>query len=149
MNTRFELDRVAVDQEFAALIPPLQIEERQMLEKNILADGCRDPLVLWGDIIVDGHNRFEICSRLGLGFQTVQMEFETRDDATLWIIRNQFGRRNLTDYQRGILALRMKPIVEVRAKAAQVTSTGGREPQLREISPQAEPIETRGRRELR
>ena len=124
MNTRFELDRVAVDQEFAALIPPLQIEERQMLEKNILADGCRDPLVLWGDIIVDGHNRFEICSRLGLGFQTVQMEFETRDDATLWIIRNQFGRRNLTDYQRGILALRMKPIVEVRAKANHLANAG-------------------------
>ncbi len=68
--------------------------------------------------LIDGHNRHEICTRLGLAFSVISKEFDSREDATEWIINNQFGRRNLSDYQRGILALRMKPIYEARAKVA-------------------------------
>ena len=38
---------IVIDPEFQALIPPLQAEERKQLEANIIADGCRDPLVVW------------------------------------------------------------------------------------------------------
>lgn len=108
---------IQIDSEFQALIPPLSAEERAQLEANIVADGCRDPLVVWGDVLIDGHNRYEICTRLRLPFEVVPREFESRDNATEWIINNQFGRRNLSDYQRGVLALRMKPIIEARALA--------------------------------
>lgn len=115
---------IIIDQEFQALIPPLSAEERAQLESNILADGCRDPLVVWGDVLVDGHNRYEICTRHDLPFDTVEVEFESRSHAVEWIIKNQFGRRNLSDYQRGVLALRMKPIMEERARANLVASGG-------------------------
>lgn len=82
-------------------------------------------LVVWGNTLVDGHNRYEICTRLGLPFETVLKEFDSRNDATEWIINNQFGRRNLSDYQRGVLALRMKPIIEARALARQQGGQGG------------------------
>ena len=36
-----------------------------------------------------------------------------------WIILNQFGRRNLTAFQRGELALRLKPIIQAKAKERQ------------------------------
>jgi len=49
----------------------------------------------------------------------VQIEFAGRSNAIEWVIKNQFGRRNLSDYQRGVLALRMKPIMEERARANQ------------------------------
>ena len=52
-----------IDQEFQSLIPPLATGDLAQLEQNILADGCRDPIVLWTDVIVDGHNRFAICKR--------------------------------------------------------------------------------------
>lgn len=112
--------QIAVDQEFKALIPPLSADERAQLEANILADGCRDPLVLWGGVLVDGHNRHEICTKHYVPFKTVEAEFQSRDHAIEWIIKNQFGRRNLSDYQRGVLALRMKPIIEARAKSQQI-----------------------------
>ena len=164
-----------LDKEFQALIPPLSQEERTQLEANLVADGCRDPLVVWplpvftvdysdaqdgsdmesyvyaeaqshshytqdegvseyktwgadeevGEkdwpcLLLDGHNRFEICTRLGLPYEVVLKEFASREDAIEWIIHNQFGRRNLSDYQRGVLALRMKPIIEARAKTQQL-----------------------------
>ena len=119
---------IVIDKEFQALIPPLSADEKQQLESNIAADGCRDPLVMWNGTLIDGHNRYEICTRLDLPFQVVCHDFNSRDDATEWIINNQFGRRNLSDYQRGVLALRMKPIIEARADAARIAgnSSGGK-----------------------
>ena len=73
--------------------------------------------------MIDGHNRFEICTRLDLLFTVVSKDFYCRDDAIVWIINTQFGRRNLSDYQRAVLALRMKSIIEARARAKQATST--------------------------
>jgi site-specific DNA-methyltransferase (adenine-specific) len=169
-----------IDQEFKALIPPLTPEEYSQLEANLIADGCRDPLVVWavppenwwskedviltGDIIsdedfiiskraanqsveilhrtpqfvylrttdkdegisfetwdfgvvareknspyevvtdagngsfilVDGHNRFEICSKHNIPFETKPMFFESRDAVMDWMDANQLGRRNIS-----------------------------------------------------
>lgn len=99
---------VAVDSEFAALIPPLTAEERQQLEENIVEHGgARDPLVVWAHAdsltLLDGHNRYEICSRLDLPFDIQEMEFGSREAAADWIDRNQLGRRNLDPRQMSLL----------------------------------------------
>ena len=38
---------LTLDQEFRALIQPLTAEELAQLEASLLAEGCRDPLVVW------------------------------------------------------------------------------------------------------
>ena len=63
-----------IDEEFAALIPPLTDEEYKGLEASILAEGCRDALVCWGDVLVDGHNRYKICTAHGVSYDVVQKE---------------------------------------------------------------------------
>ena len=110
---------IRIDEEFKSLIPPLTGEEYAGLEESIRREGCRDALVLWGDTLIDGHNRFEICTRHGIPFDTVQMDFQTRDDVIVWIIKNQFGRRNLPAYERARLALRLKPVIAEKAKEHQ------------------------------
>ena len=110
---------ISVDPEFRSMIPPLGDDERNELEKSILADGCRDALVLWGNTIIDGYNRFEICRRNQKSFKTVRMEFPNRDAAKVWIIRNQLARRNLTDVQRGRMALAWKEIIAAQGKERQ------------------------------
>lgn len=109
---------IQIDKEFESLIPRLTDEEFSQLEKNVIEDGCRDALVLWEDILVDGHNRYRICQKHGIPFNTVQKDFANRDKAREWIILNQFGRRNLTAFQRSELALQLKPgiIAEAREK---------------------------------
>jgi N6-adenosine-specific RNA methylase IME4 len=170
-----------IDSEFKALIPPLAPEELAQLEANILADGCRDPLVVWqpfepkghckecdretewspGDgntecnecgygvapwpdtILIDGHNRFAICSKHGIEFETVQMEFADRSHAKEWIIRNQFGRRNLLPYIRTKLALELEETIAARAKGNQSAGGGDQKSGLQKSAEPIQPIDTR------
>ncbi|HOI57046.1 MAG TPA: hypothetical protein PLP01_17475, partial [Phycisphaerae bacterium] len=110
-----------VDEEFHGLIPPLTDEERRGLEENLLTDGCLDPLIVWAErkILLDGHNRKEICDRYGIDYGVREIRLPSRDDAKKWIIAHQFGRRNLTPYQRAELALALKPLIAAAAKERQ------------------------------
>jgi len=111
---------IVVNEELKAYIDPLTSEECEALERSILAEGCRDALVLWGDVLVDGHNRYGICRKHGLPFQTVQnTRFQSIEDVHLWMIDQHLGRRSISDFQRGVLALRKREIVaERRARIA-------------------------------
>jgi hypothetical protein len=90
---------IIIDEEFKSLLPALDTETYTLLEENIIENGCRDSLILWNDVLIDGHNRYEICLKHGLPFNTVQKEFSTREDALIWIISTQVSRRNLTPIQ--------------------------------------------------
>lgn len=106
---------IVVNEELRTYIDPLTPEEHEALERSILAEGCRDALVLWGDVLVDGHNRYGICQKHGLPFQTVQnARFQTIEDVHLWMIDQHLGRRSVSDFLRGVLALRKKEIVAER-----------------------------------
>ena len=120
---------IFVNKELRDLIPPLSEEEFEQLEKNVVAEGIRDPLVVWRqpdghDMLIDGHNRFFISAHhAGIPFKTVNMDFADMDEAKRWIILNQFGRRNLSAYDRSVLALKLKPIIAEKAKESQGTRT--------------------------
>lgn len=88
---------------FRDLIRPLSTEEYRQLETNLRNDGCREPIAVWNDYIVDGHNRYEICTRLGIPFKVVYMYFESNEDAVDWICSNQLGRRNISEETRKYL----------------------------------------------
>jgi hypothetical protein len=106
---------IVVNEELKAYIDPLTTEEFEALERSLLAEGCRDALVLWGDMLVDGHNRYGICRKHGLPFQTVQnTRFQSLADVHLWMIDQHLGRRSITEFQRGVLALRKREIVAAR-----------------------------------
>lgn len=117
---------IRIDKEFESLIPPLSDEEFKQLEDNCVKDGIRDPLVLWrvpngDDILIDGHNRWKIAAHhAGIPFETVHMTFDNRDEVKAWIIKNQFGRRNLSAYDRSVLALKLKPLMAEKARKKEV-----------------------------
>ena len=107
---------VKIKQEFINLIPPPTQVERDGLEASILAEGCRDALVLWNGYIVDGHNRYAICEEHDIDFDTVSREFEDENAAKLWMIDNQNARRNLTDGWRYQLAQARREILLAAGK---------------------------------
>jgi hypothetical protein len=114
---------IVVNEELQAYIDPLTAEEYEALERSILAEGCRDALVLWGDVLVDGHNRYGICRKHGLPFQTVQnTRFQSLEDVYLWMIDQHLGRRSISEFQRGVLALRKREIVAARRAQAAAPS---------------------------
>ncbi len=116
---------IVVNEELKAYIEPLTPDEHDALERSILTEGCRDALVLWGDVLVDGHNRYGICQKHGLPFQTVQNpRFQSMEDVHLWMIDQHLGRRSVSDFQRGVLALRKREIMaERKARSATATDT--------------------------
>lgn len=116
----------------------MQPKEYADLEANILADGCKDSLVVWNGVLIDGHNRLAICQKHALPFKVTEWEFKSESEAELWILKNQLGRRNLTDDQRAMLAdeaaeLESKLVVKERAKqavAVREAKAGRKEPIL-------------------
>ncbi|MEH3085872.1 MAG: plasmid replication/partition related protein [Xylophilus ampelinus] len=117
---------MVVDPGLQAYIDPLTPEEHDALERSLLAEGCRDALVLWGDVLVDGHNRHRICVRHGLPFETVQNpRFRSLEDVHLWMIDQHLGRRSVSDFQRGVLALRQREIVAARRAQADPAPPAG------------------------
>ena len=123
---------ITINEALRAFIDPLTPNEYAALERSLVAEGCRDALVLWGDVLIDGHNRHEICSRHGIAFRTVQnTTFDSLDDVMLWMIDNHLARRSVSDYQRGVLALRKKDIVSARvAQRAAEPGASGASPAL-------------------
>jgi hypothetical protein len=114
-----------IDPEFKGLIPPLSADERQQLEHNIITEGeCREAIILWGKTIIDGHNRYEICTRHGIEFGILEMEFESRDAAKIWILNEQLGRRNLHDAARIEIVLKKAELL--KELAAKKLKLGGR-----------------------
>jgi pyruvate/2-oxoglutarate dehydrogenase complex dihydrolipoamide acyltransferase (E2) component len=115
---------IVVNPELKAYIDPLTPDEHGALESSLLAEGCRDALVLWGDVLVDGHNRYGICQQHGIPFQTLQStHFKSLGDVHLWMIDQHLGRRSVSDFQRGVLALRKREILAERRQHALAAAT--------------------------
>jgi N6-adenosine-specific RNA methylase IME4 len=110
-----------IKEQYKNLIPPLSEDEYNQLEQNCINEGIRDSLVTWQGILIDGHNRYEIATKHNLLYTTIEKKFDNENDVIQWIIYNQFGRRNLSNYQRSVLALRLEPIIQEKAKENQGT----------------------------
>lgn len=108
-----------INPRFKTMIPPLTAEEREMLKESIKNEGVRDTLIVWGDTLIDGHNRYEICQELGVPFETRPIDFADEEEAETWILRNQLSRRNLSDVERARIALKLKDKIAAKAKERQ------------------------------
>src|SRR5437899_3381490 len=117
----YKLERIVIDEEFSALVQPLDPKELAQLEENIRRDGIREPLSIWmadgtTPTLLDGHNRRVIAETLGMAEVPVHyVKLPDRDAALLWIEENQAGRRNLTDDQRAMI---WASILQRRSKAS-------------------------------
>lgn len=93
------------DPDIQFMCPPLDSEAHALLEKSLKEKGCLNPVIYWEgpNVIVDGHNRDEICSRLKIPYERIPMHFDTKEDALNFVIDHQLGRRNLSDLQKSYL----------------------------------------------
>lgn len=98
---------LTIDPEFQNLIPPPSTEELALLEANLSQEGCLQPLIVWKNhnILLDGHNRYQICTQLHIPYTTLEIELPNTEAALAWIVNHQLGRRNITpetaSYLRG------------------------------------------------
>jgi len=89
-----------IDPKIQRLLRPLSADERAQLLASLQADGCLQPLTVYRrddgqDVLLDGHNRYELCTEHGIEFETVEIDLEGRTPVK-WVIQHQLGRRNIT-----------------------------------------------------
>jgi hypothetical protein len=89
-----------VDPEFFELSAPMDDATRAALRASLVAEGCRDALVVWAekDILLDGHHRLAICRETGIAFEVKRLSFPDRASAMEWFIAAQRTRRSLTPH---------------------------------------------------
>lgn len=121
--------KLVIDPEFETLIPPLSEEKFRLLEEDIVKNGFLSPIIVWNQTIVDGHNRYEIYRKMTdpIDLPVQNINFDSKEEAKLWILTHQLGRRNLQPYQRIELALKLKEAIAAQAKENQ-RSAGGAVP---------------------
>ena len=111
-----------IDPELRDLLPPITDEEREALTADILKNGCYSPMICMEDMtLVDGHHRYGICTEHDIPYRMVVLDFEDKLDAKEWMVNTQKGRRNLSIYQLGQIALKLQDEIEARARARQGT----------------------------
>lgn len=128
---------IKIKEEFKSLIPALTKEEFKQLEQNCLDEGIREKILVWNGFIIDGHNRYEISLKWDLEIQTETKHFKDEEAVKEWMILNQFGRRNLSNYQRSVLALQLEEVFSKKAKENQGARTD-----ISQISVKSKSIDT-------
>jgi hypothetical protein len=100
-----KLSQLKIDPEFQSKIPPLQFEEEQQLEQNIIAEGrLLNPIITWNGCILDGHTRYRILKKHGfIKFEVEEIQPANKYEALAWICKNQLGRRNLSPERKKFL----------------------------------------------
>ena len=100
-----KLSQLKIDPEFQSKIPPLQFEEEQQLEQNIIAEGrLLNPIITWNGYILDGHTRYRILKKHGfIKYEVEEIQLANRYEALAWICKNQLGRRNLSPERKKFL----------------------------------------------
>ncbi|CUX62627.1 hypothetical protein BN3590_02747 [Clostridium sp. C105KSO15] len=96
----YQIHQLKINKNYKCLIPTISAEEMRELEHSLKYNGCHTPLYVWKGIILDGHKRYEICTRLKIPFKVHYLHFKINEEATIWVCINQLGRKNLTDGAR-------------------------------------------------
>lgn len=110
-------EKFRIDPELNDVLPELSEEDYTALEKSLLSDGYKGaPIMVWGDVIVDGHNRYEICNKHHIPYEVKKIDFENKEEAIRWMVRQQLGRRNLSPIQRISISEKYRPFYEEKAK---------------------------------
>lgn len=110
------MKKLIIKEELRNLLPSLSDEEYAALEASILKDGCLVPLIVWNGVLVDGHHRYFICRNHKIPFTVKNIEFENIAEAKLWIWKHQECRRSMTPFQRAEVALKLREVIEAKAK---------------------------------
>ena len=106
-----------IDPELNEVLPQLSDADYKSLEQSLLTDGFKGaPIMVWGDIIVDGHNRYEICNKHNISYEVKEIEFASKEEAIIWMVRQQLGRRSLTPLQRIQIVEKYRPFYKKKAE---------------------------------
>ena len=141
-----DFKKIQIDEELEELLPKLSEDDSSSLTQSLLDNGFDQKfgrIKVWfpedndgTGYIVDGHNRYKICSKNGIELSDYCFEpvfFDSKEDVIKWMLENQLARRNLQTIQRIAIAEKYRPIFEKQAKERQSEYHGNQYDKKREV----------------
>ena len=126
------MKKYRIDEELKSVMPHLTQEEYEELERSLLLDGFKgSPIIVWDDIIIDGHNRYELCIKHDILFEVKELKFNSKEEVIQWMIRAQLGRRNLSPIQRIAIAEKYRSIYTKQARQNKSANGGDKKSELK------------------
>lgn len=110
----------------AELFPMLDKKDFELLKQDVKVRGIRQPILVKGDVILDGRNRIAAAQELKLPIDQIPIEEYKGVDEVGEIIANNILRRHLTDNQRAALTAKLLgPAFSKEGEAAMKTGAKG------------------------
>ena len=132
-----DLRELNIDSELKKFVMPLGRQDYLRLEASIIKEGCKEPILIWGETIMDGFNRYCICQKHRIPFATTKIEFSNMDEAAAWLCKSQLKRTDLTEEARKFLIGR-------QFEAEKVVLKANRPPQRNQYSSPGRPPDVNG-----
>lgn len=141
------MEEYRIDPELNEVLPKLSDADYKALEQSLLTEGYKGaPIMVWGDIIVDGHNRYEICNKHNIPYEVKSVEFANKEEAIIWMVRQQLGRRSLTPLQRIQIVEKYRPFYKKKAEKNKSLNGGNKKSELEKSTtpiPKEEKVDVR------
>ena len=83
------MQQLIIVPEFQYLTIPMTTRKLNRLKKNILEEGCRESILIWNGIIIDGHKRYEICQKYRIDYSVKEMIFHSKEEAIIYICKKR------------------------------------------------------------
>lgn len=116
------MKELKIREDFKDLIPPISQSTFNILEQDILEHGIMSPILTWGGVIVDGHNRYEIAKKHNLDFEIKEIEgLYTENDVKKWMLQNQSTRRNVNCFTKAELAIKYLNLIKEKNDNKEIT----------------------------
>ena len=80
---------LGTDRVFLSLSVPFGSERETEFDKSLLRDGCREPIITWDGVIIDGYKRYRICAAEAIDFSVKEMDFPSEEEAVSWVCRRR------------------------------------------------------------
>lgn len=115
------IDDLNEHDELSTVLPPILEQQLRMMDESIQQYGVLDAVRIWKGttLIVDGHNRVGICKKHNIPCPIEEMEFASINEAKLWMIKNQLGRRNASKFVKCELVLQQRDALMGEGKRKQ------------------------------
>ena len=84
----------------SAAFPAMSALELGELTLDIKANGLRNPIVIFEDMVLDGWHRYLVCDKLGIYAE--QVHFDEDDDPVAFVRSQNYHRRHMTGGQKAV-----------------------------------------------
>jgi len=124
VNTTLNLGDIIINPDYEAIVPSLTDEEFERLKNSIAEVGLYEPIVINKErVILDGHHRFKACKEVGVLPRFTIKHFQSKIAEEIYVIETNVIRRQLNQYQKTILGLRLEPLYTLQAQERSGTRT--------------------------